>query len=271
VSENAIEVSHLVKEFRIRHQRSLKQTLLGKGGHMVTETFRAVDDVSFSVPHGQTVAVIGRNGSGKSTLLGVLARVYQLTSGTVKLSGRDGKPVRMATLLELGAGFHPALTGVENIEFYGAVLGLNRQDVRAKVDDIVAFSELGEAKVLSPLSGWSDGQKLRLGFAIAIHTEPDILLVDEVLAVGDEAFQAKCYQYIAQFQKRGGTILFVTHDLPVVERVANRVIWMNRGVIAQDGDPVSVLHAYREASAAWVNPIDAGAFGAELSPIMPQT
>lgn len=260
MSDNAIEVSHLTKEFRQHHFKSLKQTLLGKGGKMVTEPFVAVNDISFSVPHGQTVAVIGRNGSGKSTLLGVLARVYKLTSGSVKLSGQNGKHVRMATLLQLGAGFHPDLTGVENIEFYGAVLGLNRHEVRAKVNDIIAFSELGEDKVLSTLNGWSDGQKLRLGFAIAIHTEPDILLVDEVLAVGDEAFQAKCYHYIAQFQKRGGTILFVTHDLPVVERVASRVIWMNRGVIELDGEPSVVLHAYREASAAWVSPLDAGAF-----------
>ncbi len=262
MNENAIEVNHLVKEFRKRHLKSLKQTLLGKAAKAKSENSIAVNDISFTIPHGQTVAVIGRNGSGKSTLLSILARVYKITSGTVRLSGRDGGKARMATLLELGAGFHPDLTGIENIEFYGAVLGLHGKAIQSKVKDIIAFSELGEEKVEEPLRGWSDGQKLRLGFAIAIHTEPDILLVDEVLAVGDEAFQAKCYLYIAQFQKRGGTILFVTHDLPVVERVANRVIWMNNGVIEMDGDPHDVLHSYRIASAAAVSPLDA-AFLAE--------
>ncbi len=261
MSENAIEVVHLVKEFRRRNLKSLKQTLLGKAGKTAPEIFTAINDISFSVPHGQTVAVIGRNGSGKSTLLSVLARVYKITSGTVTLSGRDGGKARMATLLELGAGFHSDLTGIENIEFYGAVMGLHGKEIRSKIKAIVEFSELGEQKVGDPLRGWSDGQKLRLGFAIAIHTNPDILLVDEVLAVGDEAFQAKCYQYIAGFQKRGGTILFVTHDLPVVERVANRVIWMSRGVIEQDGDPPSVLHAYRDASASWISPLDTIEFG----------
>ena len=256
MSENAIEVVHLVKEFRKRHLKSLKQTLLGKATKAKPEAFVAVNDISFAVPHGQTVAVIGRNGSGKSTLLSILARVYKITSGTVKLSGRDGGKARMATLLELGAGFHPDLTGKENIEFYGAVMGLHGKAIQSKVQDIIAFSELGVEKVEEPLRGWSDGQKLRLGFAIAIHTEPDILLVDEVLAVGDEAFQAKCYQYIAGFQKRGGTILFVTHDLPVVERVANRVIWMNNGIIQMDGDPHNVLNAYRAASAAAVSSLD---------------
>ena len=263
MSEYAIEVVHLVKEFQRRNLKSLKQTLLGKAGNTTAKIFTAINDISFAVPHGQTVAVIGRNGSGKSTLLSVLARIYKITSGTVQLSGRDGGKARMATLLELGAGFHPDLTGIENIEFYGAVMGLHGKEIRSKVKAIVEFSELSEEKVGDPLRGWSDGQKLRLGFAIAIHTNPDILLVDEVLAVGDEAFQAKCYQYIAQFQKRGGTILFVTHDLPVVERVANRVIWMSNGIIEHDGDPHSVLHAYRNASASWVSPLDAIEFGSD--------
>lgn len=246
----AIEVEHLTKQFMVKHMETLKQTLLGKRGrrdHRDPEI--VLNDISFRIPHGQTVAVIGRNGSGKSTLLSILARIIVPTSGTVRLTNPEGGKARLATLLALGAGFHYDLTGLENIEFFAAMLGMSEQEIHARMPQIIAFSEL-EPKIDTLLRTWNDGAKLRLGFAIAVHTEPDILLVDEVLAVGDEAFQNKCYRLIAELQAQGKTILFVSHDLHVVERVANRIIWLDRGIQKMDGDPEEVLAAYRAAAAA---------------------
>ena len=247
----AIEVLNLNKVFRLHHRGTLKSAVgrlvkgLAKKDHI--EQFTALREINFTVPHGQTVAVIGRNGSGKSTLLGLLARVYRPTSGSVRLLAADGSPARMAPLLELGAGFHHELTGLENIVFYGALLGMTAGQLRERTPAIVEFAELIE-KIDTPLYGWNDGAKLRLGFSIAVHTDPDILLVDEVLAVGDEAFQNKCYRLIGDLQRRRKTILFVSHDLAVVERVANRIIWLNQGEIVMDGDAATVLAAYRAES-----------------------
>lgn len=246
-SPAAIEVQGLTKVFRLHHRGSVKQALLGVFRKRRVEEFTALNHISFTVPHGQTLAVIGRNGSGKSTLLGLLARVYRPTAGSIRLLNSDGQPARVAPLLELGAGFHHELTGLENIGFYGALLGMNAKQVRDRTDTIIKFAEL-EKKIDTPLYGWNDGAKLRLGFSIAVHTDPDILLVDEVLAVGDEAFQNKCYRLIAELQAKGKTILFVSHDLVVVERVANRILWLNQGVIHKDGDVATVLAAYRQAS-----------------------
>jgi ABC-type polysaccharide/polyol phosphate transport system ATPase subunit len=243
----AIEIIHLVKQFRLLHTGSIKGALARAFKRARIEQFTALNDLSFTVPHGQTLAIIGRNGSGKSTMLGILARIYKATSGTVRLSGPDGRPARIAPLLELGAGFQWDLTGYQNVEFYGAVLGMNARQIAERMDAIVTFAEL-EEKMDTPLHGWNDGAKLRLGFSIAVHIDPDILLVDEVLAVGDEAFQNKCYRLIDDMQQRGKTIVFVSHDLPVVERVANRVLWLNKGVILHDGPPSVVLPLYRAAS-----------------------
>ena len=259
IPHEAIEVIHLTKQFTWIHRQggSLKSDmvasvknslfrLIGRGKtEKRIEVYTALNDISFTVPHGQTVAVIGRNGSGKSTLLGILARVYKTTSGTALLYNKQGAPARIAPLLALEAGFHPDLTGLENIEFYGAVLGMNRNMINDRKKRIIEFAEL-ENKVDTAVRGWNDGAKLRLGFSIAVHTDPDILLVDEVLAVGDEAFQNKCYRLIADLQAQGKTILFVSHDLDVVERVANRIIWLNQGVVHRDGDTATVLRAYRE-------------------------
>ncbi|MDE2126722.1 MAG: ABC transporter ATP-binding protein [Armatimonadetes bacterium] len=247
-ANDAIVVDHLVKRFEIRHRGSLKLAILGVIRKQRVERLTALNDVSFTVPHGQTVAVIGRNGSGKSTLLGILARVYKPTSGVARLTGRDGGIARVAPLLELGAGFHPDLTGLENIDFYGAVLGMTPRDIRDQLDAIVAFAELPE-KVDTKLRGWNEGAKLRLGFAIAVHTRPDILLVDEVLAVGDEPFQNKCYGRIREMQATGTTILFVSHDLAVVSRVAERTIWLSKGVIERDGPTATVVQDYRDDAA----------------------
>ena len=247
VNRPAIEIIRLVKEFRIPHTGSVKGAIQQLFKRQRIEQFTALDDVSFTVPCGQTMAIIGRNGSGKSTMLGILARVYRPTSGTVRLNSPAGRPARVAPLLELGAGFQPDLTGYQNVEFYGAVLGMNARQIEDRMDRIVEFAELKE-KMDTQLHGWNDGAKLRLGFSIAVHIDPDILLVDEVLAVGDETFQNKCYRLIADMQARGKTIVFVSHDLAVVERVANRVLWLNNGEIVQDGEPAAVLAAYRAAS-----------------------
>ncbi len=243
----AIAVSGLTKRFQQRHRGSLKRAILGAMKPPSVENFTALDGISFQVPHGQTLAVIGSNGSGKSTLLSILARVYRPTEGQVLLRSRSGGPARIAPLLALDAGFHPDLTGLENIEFYGAVLGLRAHEVDAKTDQIIRFAGL-EAKIDTTVRGWNDGARLRLGFAIAVHIDPDILLVDEVLAVGDETFQNKCYALIADMQREGKTIVFVSHDLPVVERVANRILWLKNGVITMDGDVPTVMRAYRAAS-----------------------
>ena len=199
----------------------------------------ALRDLSFAVSKGESVAVIGRNGSGKSTLLGILAKVYLPSKGEVGVRGR------IAPLLELGAGFHPDLTGRENIFLNGAILGLARREIEARLDEIIAFSELGEF-IDTPIKTYSVGMQMRLGFSIAVQTKPDVLLVDEVLAVGDEAFQHKCYRQIERFQEEGRTILFVSHDLEAVRRVAPRTIWMGGGALLADGPTVGVVTAYLE-------------------------
>ena len=247
VESYAIEITNVVKQFRTLHTGSVKSALFSIFKRPQVEQKTALNDISFTVPHGQTLAIIGRNGSGKSTMLGILARVYLATSGTVRLNGAAGQPARIAPLLELGAGFQQDLTGYQNVKFYGAVLGMNAHRIRDQMDGIVEFAELKE-KMDTPLHGWNDGAKLRLGFSIAVHIDPDILLVDEVLAVGDESFQNKCYRLIAEMQSGGKTIVFVSHDLAAVERIANRVLWLGDGIILADGDPATVLAAYRAAS-----------------------
>ncbi|MBW3622362.1 MAG: ABC transporter ATP-binding protein [Armatimonadetes bacterium] len=241
-SETAIEVTDLWKAFP-RYKPgigSLKALFSFRYGQRPDRVW-GLRDLSFTVSRGESVAVIGRNGSGKSTLLGILARVYLPTRGRVCVKGR------IAPLLELGAGFHPELTGRENIVLNGAILGLSRKEIDAHMDDIIRFSELEEF-IDTPIKTYSVGMQMRLGFAVAVQTKPDVLLVDEVLAVGDEAFQHKCYRQIERFQKEGRTILFVSHDLESVRRVAPRTIWIHRGVVQADGPTEEVVSAYHEQS-----------------------
>jgi ABC-type polysaccharide/polyol phosphate transport system ATPase subunit len=197
----------------------------------------ALKGIDLTVAHGETLAVIGRNGSGKSTMLGIVGRIYKPTSGKVIVQGR------VSALLELGAGFHSELTGLENIYLNGAILGIRTRDMKSKVDEIVQFAEL-EKFIDAPLKTYSKGMVMRLGFSIAVQVEPDVLLVDEVLAVGDEGFQRKCYDKIEEFQKAGKTIVFVSHDLEAVRRVASRVIWLDQGVIRADGPAETVVTEY---------------------------
>jgi len=236
-----IQLRNLTKRFLVTHQAygSVKGMLLSFIPRR-RETMTALDDLTLEIASGETVAVVGRNGAGKSTLLGILARVYKPTSGTVEVRGR------VAPLLELGAGFHPDLTGIENIFFNGVILGLTRKEVAARLDAIIAFADLHDY-IDAPIRTYSSGMLMRLGFAIAVNVDADILLVDEVLAVGDLEFQNKCYAKIAEFQQAGKTILFVSHDLESVERVASRTVWMDAGRVRHDGATDVVLAQYAAA------------------------
>jgi ABC-type polysaccharide/polyol phosphate transport system ATPase subunit len=241
---NAIEVVHASKVYR-RYSRkrqfaTLKSALLS--GSLIRdlspdETFAAVRDVSFTVPAGRTLGVIGRNGSGKSTMLKLVAGITKPTSGTVTVNGR------ISALIELGAGFHPEISGRENVFINGIMLGLSKRQVAARFGEIVDFAEL-KAFIDAPVKTYSSGMYMRLGFAVAIHVDPDVLLVDEVLAVGDEGFTHKCLDKFAEFKRRGKTILLVTHSLGLVERFCDEAIWLDAGQMKAMGDPKRVVGAY---------------------------
>lgn len=235
----AIALRELRKEFLLSHSgaASLKTLLLWWKRRQL-EKLEVLRGLTVDIHKGECVAVVGRNGAGKSTLLSLIARVYKPTSGEISVNGR------IAPLLELGAGFHPDLTGLENILFNGMILGLTRKEVLARTDDIVAFAEL-ERHIDAPVRTYSSGMLARLGFAIAIHVDAEILIVDEVLAVGDYAFEQKCYARIEEFRKAGGTILFVSHNPESVLRVADRCLWLKAGQVQMDGLPEPVLAAYQ--------------------------
>jgi ABC-2 type transport system ATP-binding protein len=227
------------KRFQLHHKRatSLKERLLLHRRESAEELW-ALRDVNLEIGAGLTVGLIGPNGSGKSTLLKVLSGILPPTTGTVAVRGR------VASLLELGAGFNGELTGRENVYLNAAILGLSRRETSRSFDDIVAFAEL-EPFIDNQVKHYSSGQYVRLGFAVAVHVSPDILLVDEVLAVGDEAFQRKCLTKIAEFQERGCTILFVTHSLDLVPRVCSRAVVLDHGRVLHDGDPVEATERLR--------------------------
>lgn len=198
----------------------------------------AIRDLTMRIPRGASIGLIGRNGSGKSTFLKLLTGIYKPSFGTIKINGR------IAALIELGAGFHPDFTGRENLYLAGAMHGLSKQDIEQKFETIVAFAEL-EDVIDEPVRTYSSGMFMRLGFSIAIHTDPDILLIDEVLAVGDAGFVAKCKDRIGDLQKQGKTLVMVTHDLESVERWCDEAIWLDKGVVKDRGHPRRVIDAYR--------------------------
>lgn len=237
--DSAISVKSITKEFMLSHSgiNSFK-TMLTWWKKRNIEKLSVLNGISFEVRKGECVAVIGRNGAGKSTLLSLIARVYKPTSGSVQVSGR------VAPLLELGAGFHPDLTGLENIFFNGVILGLKRKEIQSKIEEIVAFSEL-ETHIDAPVRTYSSGMKARLGFSIAVNIDAEVLLVDEVLAVGDFEFEQKCYKKIDEFRTAGGTILFVSHHFASISRVADRCIYLKNGLIEADGPTENVLEMYR--------------------------
>ena len=234
----AIEVEGVSKRFRLFRDKpsSLKQRLLS--GHTRSEDFWALREVSFSVEPGTSVGLIGHNGSGKTTLLKCIAGILRPTEGLIRYGGR------VAALLELGAGFHPELTGKENVYLNASFLGRSRKQTDAVYDDIVAFAEL-EDFMENQVKFYSSGMLVRLGFAVAVHVDPDILLVDEVLAVGDEAFQAKCLDKVQAFQDEGRTIVLVTHALDTVVAVCERAVMLERGRVHAQGVPVDVVTEMR--------------------------
>jgi ABC-2 type transport system ATP-binding protein/lipopolysaccharide transport system ATP-binding protein len=203
------------------------------------EKFAALKGVSFNVEEGRTVSIIGENGSGKSTLLKILAGISRPTSGEIATRGR------ISALIELGAGFHPEISGRENIFINGIILGLTKKKIQEKLDDIIKFAEL-EDFIDNPVKSYSSGMYMRLGFSIAINVDPDILLIDEVLAVGDASFVPRCLDKINEFKRSGKTIIFVSHDLSTVERISDEVIWLKEGKIEMRGYPKRVIDAYLE-------------------------
>jgi len=235
----AVSIKSVSKKYKIRHEKipSLKQTIL-KLKRATYEEFLALDNVSFSVKHGETCGLIGPNGSGKSTLLKLMAKIIQPTSGEIIVNGP------LSALLELGAGFHPDLTGRENIYINAAILGMKKRNVDKKLNDIIEFSGL-ERFIDTPVKNYSSGMYMRLGFSVAINVNPDILLVDEVLAVGDQAFQAKCYKVIYDFMKSGKTIIIVSHDLETISDLCSKVIFMKDGKLIDMGKPLDIVAKYR--------------------------
>jgi len=240
----AIEVVRASKIYRRFSQRkqfaTLKSALLTRSlisSLRPDERFTALNDVSITVPKGRTLGVIGRNGSGKSTLLKLVAGISKPTAGTVRVEGR------ISALIELGAGFHPEISGRENVFINGIMLGLSKREVARRFDDIVEFAELRDF-IDAPVKTYSSGMYMRLGFAVAIHVDPDVLLVDEVLAVGDEGFTHKCLDKFADFKRRGKTILLVTHSLGLVERFCDEALWLDAGRIKGSGDPKRIVDAY---------------------------
>ncbi|WP_127818666.1 ABC transporter ATP-binding protein [Microbacterium sp. CPCC 204701] len=236
-----VRISHVSKRFTVRKDSSLKERIvtLGRAGRAHKQDFWALSDVSLDIRAGNTIGLIGHNGSGKSTLLKVIGGIIQPTSGTVEQRGR------IAALLELGAGFHPDLTGRENVFLNASVLGLSAEETAAQFDAILEFSGVGEF-IDTQIKFYSSGMYVRLAFAIAVHTDPDILLVDEVLAVGDEQFQRKCLDKISEFQSEGRTIIIVSHALDQIAALCDRVILMNRGQMVYDGIPVTAIERFRE-------------------------
>jgi ABC-2 type transport system ATP-binding protein len=260
----AIEIEGLSKSFRLYREKfnSVKERMLNLGRNRYQE-FKALDDINLDIEAGTTVGLLGHNGSGKSTLLKCIAGIIQPTTGTVRTTGR------LAALLELGAGFHPELTGRENVYLNGSVLGLRRVDVDKVFDEIVDFAGL-EQFIDTPVKHYSSGMYVRLGFAVAINVDPEILLVDEVLAVGDEAFQRKCIDKVRAFQAEGRTIVVVTHAADLVRQMCHRAAALDHGRLVIQGDPNEVIRTFRERLMAGVTSaaeVDREMITSELSPV----
>jgi lipopolysaccharide transport system ATP-binding protein len=242
-NNNAIEVDNLSKQFRIPHERKITvyQHLAGliSGGSYSYEVFNALQDISFTVKHGETFGVIGPNGSGKSTLLKILAGVLYPDSGTVQINGK------IAPFLELGVGFQSDLTAKENIYLYGAIMGLTKKEIASKYEEILDFAELKRFESMK-LKNFSSGMYVRLAFSTAIQTDPDILLVDEVLAVGDESFQRKCSKKIDEIRDGGKTIILVSHSMGTVQELCSRCILIHGGSIITSGETKTVIHRYQK-------------------------
>lgn len=238
--KNKIEVSHVSKSYKMYNSPTDKLleafSISGKKKHT---DFLALDDVSFEVKAGEILGIMGRNGAGKSTLLKVITGVLTPSSGTVKVAGK------ISSLLELGAGFNPEYTGIENIYFYGTVMGMSKAQMDKKLNDILDFAEIGDY-VMQPVKTYSSGMFARLAFSCAINVEPDILIVDEILSVGDMRFQAKCFNKFKDFKKNGVTILYVGHDVSMMRTFCDTTMWLNNGKTVAYGDPTEITAKYVE-------------------------
>jgi ABC-type polysaccharide/polyol phosphate transport system ATPase subunit len=241
VSGVAVRVDHVSKSFRMYHERNqtLKAAIM-RGRTSVHEDFWALQDVTFDVPEGSTFGLIGSNGSGKSTLLKCLAKIYYPNKGEITHFGK------LAAMLEVGSGFHHELSGRENIFLNGSILGMSRKEIERKFDEIVAFSGV-EQFIDQPVKNYSSGMYVRLGFSVAINVDPDILVVDEVLAVGDAEFQKKCFDKFADFKRAGKTVILVSHSMNSVRSMCDHAAWLNKGELKAVGGATETIAAY-EAS-----------------------
>lgn len=237
-AEVSIKIDHVSKKFRVHTGKNstLKEKILYSRREKWTD-FQALKDISFEVPTGSTIGLLGANGSGKSTLLKLISRILYPDSGSIEVHGR------VSSLLELGAGFHPDFTGRENVYLNGAMLGLSKREVSERFEDILAFSELGSF-IDEPIRTYSSGMYMRLAFSVAIAVDPDVLLIDEILAVGDAAFQDKCMKYLRKLQLQNKTIVIVSHDTSAIERFCHTAVWLDAGMMRMKGDTVSCVREY---------------------------
>lgn len=238
-SELAIRVEHLSKSFQIPHKinNTLREKLLRLEFRKEYELLEALKNISFDVNQGEFLGIIGKNGSGKSTLLKILAGIYQADQGVVEVNGE------VSPFLELGVGFNPELSGRDNIFLNATILGLSRKEIKARFDSMMAFSEL-ERFIDQQVKNYSSGMQMRLAFSVAIHANRGILLMDEVLAVGDAAFQRKCLDEFQSYKNQGRTVILVSHDITTVRQSCDRVIWLENGEITKSGEPQEVCDAY---------------------------
>ena len=249
-----IRAEHVWKQFLLRRDRAdsvgqLLVRMIPGRSRPRSEPFWALRDISFEVPEGKSLGVIGSNGSGKSTLLKMLTRTMQPTHGRFETHGK------ISALIELGAGFHPDFTGRENIVLNASIFGIRRRETERRMDDIIDFAEI-RPFIDTPVKYYSSGMQARLGFAVAIHVDSEILVIDEILAVGDQSFQQKCTERILQMKRNGVCIILVSHNLPAVEQLMDQGIWIERGVMRAAGSPRDVVNAYRTGLADPPNPLE---------------
>lgn len=238
-SRNAIEVRNMYKQFKVQYDKAntLKDKILFWNRENRKEVHKVLNNINLNIKKGESVALIGTNGSGKSTLLKLMTKIIFPTSGTIETNGK------LTSLLELGAGFHPDFTGRENIYFNASIFGLTRKDIDSRIDEIIEFSELGEF-IDNPVRTYSSGMYMRLAFSVAINVDAEILLIDEILAVGDQHFQEKCFAKLKELRDSGKTIVIVSHSLDTVKKLCRRAVWIYKGEIRLDGDPTYVINQY---------------------------
>jgi len=240
MSDIAIKVSNLTKIYKLYDKPTLRlKEALSVTKKKYHKDFQALNDVSFEIQKGEMLGIIGKNGAGKSTILKIITGVLTPTSGTVEINGK------ISALLELGAGFNPEYTGIENVYLNGTMIGFTKEEMDRKIDDIIGFADIGDF-INQPVKTYSSGMFARLAFAVAINVEPDILIVDEALSVGDVFFQAKCYKKLEDLKNSGKTILFVTHDMGSVMKYCNRAIIFNAGCIVAQGNPAEMIDIYKK-------------------------